>query len=114
MEPNHITAGRTALRTLLVAVVVTAAVVATGGTAAADVIDGKGNDVIDGKGNDPMVYALLDDGVTAFPIDNVTAVGSQTVSVERLSAALPALSDALLVVASASTAPVPSQDMDPY
>jgi hypothetical protein len=66
--PNHVTAGRTASRVLLVAVVLAAAIAGTVGTAAAEPMDGKGNDPyppalysLDGKGNDvyppPGVYA---------------------------------------------------------
>lgn len=76
---THTSVGRTAIRTLLIAVVVTAAIVGGVGTAAAEPMDGKGNDVptipptlyesrmngvIGGTGND----ATID----AFPIDTVT------------------------------------------
>ena len=87
---THITAGRTAVKALLVTVVVMAGIAGTVGTAAAEPIDGKGDDPypsdiyasLDGKGNDvyppPGVYASLDgkgDGAVtpAFPINNVTA-----------------------------------------
>jgi hypothetical protein len=101
--PTHITAGRTAIRALLVAVVLTAGIVGTAGTAVAEPmdgmgddpypddlytsLDGKGNDVLyeslDGKGNDvyppPARHSLgwIGDGAvtSAFPIDNVTASG---------------------------------------
>jgi hypothetical protein len=99
---THITAGRTGIRALLVAVVLTAGIAGTGGMAAAEPMDGKGDDpfppalyALDGKGNDPFPPALysldgkgndvyppptqhsLDwiggDAVTAaFPINNVT------------------------------------------
>jgi hypothetical protein len=42
--PTHITAGRTAIRLLLVAAVLTAGIVGTVGTAAAEPMDGKGDD----------------------------------------------------------------------
>ena len=76
---EHITAGRTVLKALLVAVVVTAGVAGTVGTAAAEPMDGKGDDPypdlyasLDGKGNDvyppPGVYASLDGkGNDPFP-----------------------------------------------
>ena len=93
---THITAGRTAIRALLIAVVLTAGIVGTSGMTAATPLDGKGNDVyppphqysldgkgndvlyesLDGKGNDVLTESLGgvgDDAVTfAFPIDNVT------------------------------------------
>jgi hypothetical protein len=99
---THITAGRTAIRALLVAVVLTAGVAGTVGTAAAEPMDGKGDDrfppslySLDGKGNDPLPsapYSLDGKGndvypppaqhslgwiggdtvVSAFPINNVT------------------------------------------
>jgi hypothetical protein len=91
---THITVGRTAIRALLVAVVVTAGVVGTSGMAAAEPMDGKGNDPypptlysLDGKGNDvyppPGVYAsratagVVDEPggdvvISALPIDDVT------------------------------------------
>jgi hypothetical protein len=89
---THITAGRTAIRALIITVVLTAGIVGTSGLAAAEPIDGKGNDVLyesldgkgndvlyeslDGKGNDVVTESLGwpgDDTVTAaFPIDNVT------------------------------------------
>jgi hypothetical protein len=84
---THITVGRTAIRALLVAVVLTAGIAGTAGMAAAEPMDGKGNDPfppslysLDGKGNDvyppPARHALGwigDDVVTAaFPIDNAT------------------------------------------
>ncbi|SEP32079.1 hypothetical protein SAMN04487948_1502 [Halogranum amylolyticum] len=62
---THITAGRTAIRALLIAVVLTAGIAGTSGTAAADPMDGKGNDPfpptlysLDGKGNDPYPPTL--------------------------------------------------------
>jgi hypothetical protein len=68
---THITAGHTAIRALLIAVVLTAGVAGTCGMAAAEPMDGKGDDPypptlysLDGKGNDvyppPGVYASLD------------------------------------------------------
>ena len=73
MKAINITAGRTAIKALLVAVVVTAGVVGGVGTAAAEPMDGKGDDPfppslyasLDGKGNDvptlpPSLYASLD------------------------------------------------------
>lgn len=72
MNALNITVGRTAVRTLLVAVVVVAGIVGGVGTAAAEPMDGKGDDPfppslyasLDGKGNDvyppPGVYASLD------------------------------------------------------
>jgi len=98
--PTHITAGRTAIRLLLIAAVLTAGIVGTAGMAAAEPMDGKGDDPypddlytsLDGKGND-VLYESLDgkgndvypppaqhslgwiggDAVTsAFPINNVT------------------------------------------
>jgi hypothetical protein len=94
---THITAGRTAIRALLVAVVLTAGIAGTAGTAAAEPMDGKGNDVptlppslysfdgtgndvlyesLDGKGNDVVTESLgwlEGDTVTAsFPVDDVT------------------------------------------
>jgi hypothetical protein len=44
-KPTHITAGRTAFRILLIAALLTTAVVGTTSTAAAAPLDGKGNDV---------------------------------------------------------------------
>jgi hypothetical protein len=100
---THITVGRTAIRALLIAVVLTAGFAGSFGMAAAEPIDGKGNDVLyeslDGKGNDPFPPALYSlDGkgndvypppaqhslswiggsaVTfAFPIDNVTVISA--------------------------------------
>jgi len=86
--PIHITAGRTAIRLLLVATVLTVGIVGTAGTAAAEPMDGMGDDPypddlyesLDGKGNDvyppPARHSLGwigNDAVTAaFPIDNVT------------------------------------------
>lgn len=99
---THITAGRTAIRALLIAVVLTAGIAGTSGTAVAEPMDGKGDDPfpptlysLDGKGNDPFPPALYSlDGTgndvypppaqhspgwiggdavaSAFPIDNVT------------------------------------------
>jgi len=84
---THITAGRTAIRALLVAVVLTTAVAGSVGVAAAEPMDGKGNDPfppalysLDGKGNDvyppPAQHSFgwIGDGTvtSAFPIDNVT------------------------------------------
>jgi hypothetical protein len=84
---THITAGRTATRLLLVAVVLTAAVAGTSGMAAAEPMDGKGDDPfpptlysLDGKGNDvyppPSQNSLdwmgVDAAISAFPINNVT------------------------------------------
>ena len=88
---DHITAGRIALRALLITVVVTAGIA---GTAVAEPMDGKGNDPypegvylsLDGKGNDvyppPGVYASRmagvidgkwnDAAIRAFPINNFT------------------------------------------
>lgn len=97
---THITVGRTAIRLLLVAATLTAAVAGTGGMAAAEPMDGMGDDPypdglytsLDGKGND-VLYTSLDgkgndvypppaqhslswiggEAVTAaFPIDNFT------------------------------------------
>ena len=64
---DHITAGRTVLRALLIAVVVTAGIAGVAGTVAAEPMDGKGDDpfppsltlgswtdVIDGTGNDVL------------------------------------------------------------
>jgi hypothetical protein len=85
---THITAGRTATRVLLVAVLLTAAVAGTSGMAAAEPMDGKGDDPfppmlssLDGKGNDvyppPSQNSLAWMGdateISAFPINNVTA-----------------------------------------
>jgi len=82
---EHITAGRTVLKALLVAVVVTAGVAGTVGTAAAEPMDGKGDDPypdlyasLDGKGNDvyppPGVYASLDGkGNDVYPPPGVYA-----------------------------------------
>jgi hypothetical protein len=77
---NHITAGRTAIRVLLVAVVLAGAIAGTVGTAAAEPMDGKGDDPyppalysLDGKGNDvyppPSVYASRE---TAEVVDRTT------------------------------------------
>ncbi|WP_318568723.1 hypothetical protein [Salinigranum marinum] len=83
---THTTAGRTALRTLLVAVVLTAGIAGTVGTVAAEPIDGMGDDPhgddlfasLDGKGNDvyppPGVYASLDGkGNDVYPPPGVYA-----------------------------------------
>jgi hypothetical protein len=89
MKTINITVGRTAVRTLLVAVVVAAGIFGGVGMAAAEPMDGMGDDPypgdlyasLDGKGSDvyppPGVYASLDGKgndvlTTAFPIDNVT------------------------------------------
>jgi hypothetical protein len=84
---THITAGRTAIRTLLVVAVLTAGIVGTSGPGAAEPMDGKGDDPfppslysLDGKGNDvyppPARQSLgwmeTGDVTSAFPIDNVT------------------------------------------
>ena len=84
---THITAGRTATRVLLIAVVLTAAVAGTSGMAAAEPMDGKGDDPfppmlssLDGKGNDvyppPSQNSLdwmgVDAAASAFPINDVT------------------------------------------
>lgn len=103
---DHITAGRTAIRTLVVAVVLTAAIAGTGGTAAAEPIDGKGNDVLTGVGNDVLTYA--------FPIDNVTFVGYQTSSIEQLSPDSLSLPGAHSGLDDVFVALIWSQDMDPY
>ena len=93
MNAIDITVGRTAVKALLVAVVVAAGVFGGVGTAAAEPMDGKGDDPfppslyasLDGKGNDvytpPGVYASLDGKgndilTTAFPIDNVTVLSA--------------------------------------
>ncbi|WP_136588639.1 hypothetical protein [Salinigranum halophilum] len=73
MNAIDITVGRTAVKALLVAVVVAAGVFGGVGTAAAEPMDGKGDDPfppslyasLDGKGNDvptlpPSLYASLD------------------------------------------------------
>jgi hypothetical protein len=75
--PNHVTAGRTASRVLLVAVVLAAAIAGTVGTAAAEPMDGKGDDPfppalysLDGKGNDvylPPLYSLDGKGNDVYP-----------------------------------------------
>ena len=93
---THITVGRTAIRALLIVVVLTGGIAGSVGTVAATPMDGKGNDVypppgvyasLDGKGNDvptlpPTLYESRMVGVTegtgndatihAFPINNVT------------------------------------------
>ena len=84
---THITAGRTAIRALLIVAVLTAGIVGTSGLGAAEPMDGKGNDPfppalysLDGKGNDvyppPAQHSFgwIGDGTvtSAFPIDNVT------------------------------------------
>jgi hypothetical protein len=100
---DHITAGRTTIRALLVAVLLTAAIGAAG-TASANVIDGKGNDVLVGTGDDAVAYA--------FPINNVTVFGYRMVAAEPRPS-VPA-SDATSASCAACVALVPSQDMDPY
>lgn len=102
-EPN-ITTKRTGIRTLLVAVVVTAAIVGTVGTAS--VIDGKGNDVLTGSRSDAGIYA--------FPINNVTVLSYQTTAVESSSSASQSVSDASAVLDDAYAAVVWPQNMDPY
>ena len=90
MNALDTTVGRTAVGTLLVAVVVAAGVLGGVGTAAAEPMDGKGNDVptlppslyasLDGKGNDvyPPPSRYSSDGrgnvavTVAFPTDEVT------------------------------------------
>jgi hypothetical protein len=68
---THVTAGRTALKALLVAVALTTGIAGTAGTVAAEPTDGIGDDPhgddlfasLDGKGNDPLpsgLYASLD------------------------------------------------------
>jgi hypothetical protein len=73
MKALNITVGRTAIKALLIAAVLTAGIVSGVGTAAAEPLDGKGNDVptlppslysLDGVGNDATI--------NAFPINNVT------------------------------------------
>lgn len=125
-EHIHITAGRTALRTLLIAVVLTASVAGTVGMAAAEPIDGKGNDVltarftdssvvadgigwtgtkaIDGKGNDVIIER--------FPINNVTFFSAGMVVEQGSSNA--GFVDGLSVSDLASVVLAWSQDMDPY
>lgn len=72
-ELTYVTAGRTVIKALLVAAVLTAVIVGGVGTTAAEPLDGKGNDVptlppslysLDGTGNDATI--------NAFPINNVT------------------------------------------
>jgi hypothetical protein len=73
MNAINITVGRTAVKTLLVAVVVAAGIFGGVGTAAAEPMDGRGDDPyppslyasLDGKGNDvptlpPSLYTSLD------------------------------------------------------
>jgi len=83
---NHITAGRTALRILLVAAVLATGIAGTAGTVAAEPMDGMGDGLqgddlfasLDGKGNDvyppPGVYASLDGkGNDVYPPPGVYA-----------------------------------------
>jgi len=90
---NHITAGRTAIRVLLVAVVLTAATAGTVGTAAAEPMDGKGDDpfppalyALDGKGNDPFppaLYSLDGKGNDVYPPPGVYASRETVEVVDR-------------------------------
>ncbi len=75
---DHITAGRTVIRALLVAAVLTAGIAGTVGPVAAEPMDGKGDDPyppslyasLDGKGNDPYpaaLYSLDGKGNDPFP-----------------------------------------------
>ena len=87
MKAINITVGRTAVRTLLVAVVVAAGIFGGVGTAAAEPMDGKGDDPfppslyasLDGKGNDvptlpPSLYSSLDGkGNDVYPPPGVYA-----------------------------------------
>jgi len=93
---THITAGRTAIRALLVAVVLTAGIAGAVGTVAAEPMDGKGDDPYP-----PALYSL--DGK-----------GNDVVVTEQLSSVLRSLSDVLPVSDHAYVALVWSQDMDPY
>ncbi len=89
MKALNITVGRTAIKALLIAAVLTAGIVGGVGTEAAEPMDGKGDDpyppslyaALDGKGNDvptlpPSLYSLdgmgNDAAINAFPINNVT------------------------------------------
>lgn len=127
-ERIHITAGRTAFRALLIAVVLTASVAGTVGMAAAEPIDGKGddvlvglsgsgshvaavgidgarNDVIDGKGNDVITER--------FPINNVTFFSTGMIPEQAPSNPI-GFADDLTTSDVASMALAWSQDMDPY
>ena len=87
MKARNITVGRIAVRTLLVAVVVTAGIFGGVGMAAAEPMDGKGDDPfppslyasLDGKGNDvptlpPSLYSSLDGkGNDVYPPPGVYA-----------------------------------------
>ncbi|WP_152040268.1 hypothetical protein [Salinigranum salinum] len=87
MKAIDITVGRTVIKALLIAAVLTAGVVGGVGTAAAEPMDGKGNDPyppdlyasLDGKGNDvptppPSLYASLDGkGNDVYPPPGVYA-----------------------------------------
>lgn len=126
---DHITTGRTAIRALLVAVVLTAGIAGGVGPAAAEPMDGKGNDPypgslylsLDGKGNDPFpagLYSLDGKGndvvTNAFPINNVTVLAAQTRVSEQVSSTLGSLADVLPDSDHNALALVWSQDMDPY
>ena len=72
---THITAGRTAIRLLLIAAVLTATVAGTVGTTAAEPMDGRGDDPypddlyasLDGKGNDVLYEAMDGKGNDVYP-----------------------------------------------
>lgn len=73
---THITAGRTAFRILLVAALLTTAVVGTTGTAAAAPLDGKGNDVCPCEplsiGNGLLPTVDLHDSIGTFTVELAT------------------------------------------
>ena len=75
-DHTHITAGRTALRVLLAAVVVAAGIAGTVGTAV-ESLDGKGNDsfppsLYESRMVGPFDRTGYDATIHAFPINNVT------------------------------------------
>lgn len=128
MGHNHIMAGRTTLRALLVAIVLTAATVGAAVPTAALSLDGKGNDPyptavsasLDGKGNDPFPpsrYGSLDGTgddaiISAFPINNVTVVQRASGLVSAVASVAQDMDP--FVLAQAIHLDAPGQDMDPY
>ena len=95
---THITVGRTAIRALLIAVVLTAGIAGSFGMAAAEPmdrmgddpypgvyasLDGKGNDVLyeslDGKGND-VLYESLDGKGNDVVTESLGGAGDDTVT----------------------------------
>ena len=126
---DHITAGRTVLRALLIAVVVTAGIASAAGTVAAEPMDGKGDDPfpvgvylsLDGKGNDPFPLSFTSGSWTDI-IDgtgnDVVSLADQrsrfTVTSESSTAMLAFPINNVTRLSTQTIAVVLPQDMDPY